>query len=442
VACYPTISPNWVYVPVYDGVAGIYSLALRLEPNYGQCDRTAEIDVNSGKDHIIFTVTQRGITMDGNPLDKKYDVYLAGFYSNTAADYEKRGYWKNGEKIFIPDDGSVAGLDVLGNDVYVSGAILEADNRSRAVYWKNGEIVKLPKTLKDSYSTAITVAQNPDLGGKPIVYVAGYETGDDGINHPQYWKDGVVYQFTVPDTYPDAFDVGYGPMYPKISEAEIADIVVHGSDVHVIGNAEISDKFTLQSLAWYWKNGVRTDLLRNDDYGVQANDLAVAPNGDVYIAGFRYSARQWMGVSGSAYTYDKLEAVLWKNGVPQKLEDNAMAQSVFIDGDDIYVAVGKRGSGEAYYYKNGQKVSVGSVGNIATAFMCARYGRNALTVVDGDVYVMAYGDYYTSGLYGDLYSNLSFWKNRVKYDLPAIERGSYMAIGDLIVVPHNPSRKW
>jgi hypothetical protein len=430
VACYPTISPNWVYVPVYDGVAGIYSLALRLEPNYGQCDRIAEIDVNSGKDHIIFTVTQRGITMDGKPLDKKYDVYTPAAYDAVA---DQSGYWKNGEKILLPDSSSfsraggysydansVSGLTVFGNDVYASGSVREVDNNLRAVYWKNGEIVKLPKTLKDSYSTAITVVQNPSLGGKPIVYVAGYELDDDGM-HPQYWKDGVVYQLTAPDTY----------------RAEIADIVVHGSDVHVIGSSEISNRFILQSLAWYWKNGVRTDLLRNDDYGVQASDLAVAPNGDVYIAGFRYGDAQYHSFgNASYYTYEDVEAVLWKNGVPQKLEDNAVAQSIFIDGNDVYVAVGKRGSGEVYYYKNGQKVSVGSVSSVGSNYV--HYGRNALTVVDGDVYVMAYGDDYGAGRY----SNLSFWKNRVKYDLPAIERGSYMMVGDLNVVPHNPSRKW
>jgi hypothetical protein len=425
--CYPSVGdPDWVVVSVYDGVAGIWSLALRLELNYGQCDRTAEIKVDSGKNRepVVFTIIQRGITMDGNPLDKKYDVYTP---------IGSPGYWKNGEKILLSDSGIISGLTVFGNDVYANGSVRADDYTYSPIYWKNGEIVKLPKTLKNSYSTAITVVQNPDLGGKPIVYVTGYESDNTvGQYFLQYWKDSVVYQLgKLPKVRMSDF---FGTPYDYDSElshgnSRIIDIAVHGDDVHLIVRSEwrltTYIKLWDRSASSYCKNGVCT-LLESGDVNtmVWARDIVVAPNGDVYIAGH------------ATDSVGKISAVLWKNGVPQTLEDNAVAQSVFIDGNDVYVAVGKLGSGEAYYYKNGKKVSVGSIGSVGVGNY-PHYERNALAVVDGDVYLRAYN----TANPGDLV----FWKNKEKYTIEVGSETGYFPTGncgDMVIVPHSPSQKW
>jgi hypothetical protein len=83
-----------------------------------------------------------------------------------------------------------------------------------------------------------------------------------------------------------------------------------------------------------------------------------------------------------------------------------------------------------YYYKNNVKVSLGTD-------RARDYGRNALTVVDGDVYLSVQ----------DLsWHYLGFWKNREKYEIYQSDGPDDHVVptanGDLNVVPHNPSRKW
>ena len=439
--------PDWVYVSVYDGIAGVHSLALTMVPNYGQCDRTAKIEVASGKDKVVFNITQLGIAMDGKPLDKKYDVYMPSARDEVSG---KVGYWKNGEKVLLPhseNDNSVlisgstaiTGLKVYGNDVYVAGSVREADGNFRAVYWKNGEIVRLPKTLKETYATDILIVPSSDFYGTPVVYVAGYEK-NAGRFSPQYWKDGAVYQLSYPDLYPHEYWNNYFMVSVQINHAKPAAIAVHGADVHVIGNSSLPGAQIRipgpRDCAWYWKNGVRTNLIREADWGVHAYDLAIAPNGDVYIAGYRYGGIQG-GFIPYTWSLENVEAILWKNGVPQKIEDNAMAKSVFIDGGDVYVAVTKMGNSTVYYYKNGQKVSMGN-STVVTAGQTHSFGRNGLTVVDGNVYLRNYNS--TTG-------ELAFWKNREKYTITqtskdVISGDDLHENGDLIVVPHSPTRKW
>jgi hypothetical protein len=439
--CYPSIGdPDWVVVSVYDGVAGIWSLAVRFEPNYGQCDRTAEIKIDSkDREPVVFTIIQRGITMDGKPLEKKYDVYMPfGHYRKYVEQTSHPGYWKNGEKILLPLDsinasitgGNVTGLTVSGNDVYAIGNVIRdytvepGGAITSAVYWKNGEAALLPKTMTDSYASAITVEPGKNIGENPVVYIAGYEEDYNSTRNNllgcsyQYWKDGVVYQLSKPTA--DCLDTS--------ATVRPVDIAVHGSDVYVLGSDKPSKYTYANAFAGYWKNGVYTRLEPEGNYVVAAFDIAVAQNGDVYIAGFR-SDKTFCPQDGCG-TYEG-EAILWKNGIPQKLDDDAVAQSVFIDGNDVYVAVQKYGGSDGvYYYKNNVKVSLGTDG-------ARDYGRNALTVVDGDVYLSAQ----------DLSSHyLGFWKNREKYEIYRSAGPDDHVIecenGDLNVVPHNPSRKW
>jgi hypothetical protein len=87
---------------------------------------------------------------------------------------------------------------------------------------------------------------------------------------------------------------------------------------------------------------------------------------NVYVAGYTTNAQQ-------IYV-----ATLWKNGVAQKLSDgktNAQANSVFVSGEDVYVA-GSVG-GDAVLWKNGVAQNIaGSV--------------NSIFVFGEDVYVAGY----------------------------------------------------
>ncbi|MDR1120528.1 MAG: hypothetical protein LBM08_06380 [Dysgonamonadaceae bacterium] len=426
-------NPNWIWMPVRDGVSGMWTLVYEMQPNYLGYRRTARVRVNTSSEQrtlFEFNLTQLGETMDGKPLEKKYDVYLAGFLDLEAGEL---GYWKNGEKIYLSNayghntNNNVTGMAVLGNDVYASGYIMEADNNMRAVYWKNGEMVKLPKTLQNSYATAITVVQEPDLNGKPVVYVAGSESSYDSESGKtttvmQYWKDGVAYQITsVPNNV-----------------TRFIDIAVHGNDVHLIGNTNPSSQriSSPSYYAYYWKNGVRTDLQTGGNDEAEIKDLAVAPNGDVYIVGCKISGRKQQFVSGfgTVYSLDKVTAVVWKNGVMSKMEDSV--ESICFDGNDVYIAAAPGNSNGVYYYKNGEKTYVGSTGSMYSTYL----GKNSITVVDGDVYVRAYA--IAEGY-------LMFWKNGTKYQISdgrdmtnPTQISTSVYVGDIIVVPHSPTRTW
>ena len=96
----------------------------------------------------------------------------------------------------------------------------------------------------------------------------------------------------------------------------------------------------------YWKNGETVRL--GDKYGEVAQIKVI--DDDVYAVGF-FNKRN---SSRSGHT-----ACYWKNGEITELEDNAVAEDIFIDGEDIYV-VGARGVSvgtyQACYWKNGKRI--------------------------------------------------------------------------------------
>ncbi len=136
-----------------------------------------------------------------------------------------------------------------------------------------------------------------------------------------------------------------------------------------------------------WIDGVQYDLT---DGGIAAvaNDVYVTENGDVYAAG-------WDTPDESGNT----RAIIWKNGEMTYLSDgkkNVQAKSVFVYGDDVYVAGNEVGVGnKILLWKNGEP----SVLPSAKAY--AEVGSMTISE-NGDIYVVGYDD-------GPV-----VWKNREK----------------------------
>ena len=114
------------------------------------------------------------------------DVYLVGYNSTGPA------YWKNGiSSNIFPQVYTLTGITVSGNDVYISGYSTSYTpvSSDTAVYWKNGNMIKLSDGKKEEYAMGITVV------GKDV-YVCGYEISRTFnplaiARYAKVWKNGV-----------------------------------------------------------------------------------------------------------------------------------------------------------------------------------------------------------------------------------------------------------
>jgi len=117
-----------------------------------------------------------------------------------------------------------------------------------------------------------------------------------------------------------------------------------GLTVYVAGIENKSNDYNSGSYATLWKNGKVTNL-NNGSTSAMAESVYVSGN-DVYVAGEEL-------IGGSKYV-----AKVWKNGVATNLTDGskgANAYSVFVAGNNVYVAGSEEGSigFNAKVWKNG-----------------------------------------------------------------------------------------
>jgi hypothetical protein len=201
----------------------------------------------------------------------------------------------------------VSGIQVAGNDVYVSGGSHQSQRNNPpsyrfAEYWKNGVPTLLVNGLLDSSANAYSFDAYPATTGIAVagsdVYVAGYESTSGGSLNAIYWKNGV-------------------PTYLSTSPAgSIANaIAVSGTDVYVAGYQNINDT----SRAMLWKNGVAAILPYGT--GSAAANAVFVSGADVYVAGYGWHI-------GGYYV-----STYWKNGVLTSLTDGtspAIANSIFV----------------------------------------------------------------------------------------------------------------
>jgi hypothetical protein len=140
-------------------------------------------------------------------------------------------------------------------------------------------------------------------------------------------------------------------------------VYVSGNDIYVVGwDDNASTRSTRTAILW--KNGVAQKLSDEPTYAyASANSVYVSGN-DVYVAGS-----------------DDYGAILWKNGVAQRLPGGGSAPSVFVSGNDVYVA----GSG---WDASGNSVAIVWKNGVAQTLSSGAYSyANSVFVSGEDVYV-------------------------------------------------------
>jgi uncharacterized protein YjdB len=184
--------------------------------------------------------------------------------------------------------------------------------------------------------------------------------------------------------------------------ATCAVTVMGTGDVYVVGNernASNSERATL------WKNGVIQGLSE-----VRSNANSVFVSGDdVYVAGYE----------AETSSSNSLRATLWKNGVAQRLSNqnngNSYAHSVFVSGDDVYVVgyeaeTSSESSFRATLWKNGAIQGLSEVRSIA----------DSVFVSGNDVYIAGYEHAYP-------YTHATLWTNGVAQRLSKWDEGGSYA---------------
>jgi hypothetical protein len=283
-------------------------------------------------------------------------VYIAGDSFDLSNRYVPFPvYWKNGKQVHLPNASYSSGTGIAVNDsaVYVSSSGLFSGND--VTYWKNSIGVNLadPTIIAP---TAMGIA----LSGKDV-----YTVGRAYINNyekivPIYWKnqDKAIKIATV-----------------SANPGEATAIAVSGNDVYITGSTYNPTPAYGLSTACYWKNGVPTFLQLSTPTAQSALATAIFLSGtDIHVVGIMRSAVYYPVTDIATY---------WKNGKPTALTSLSIgsgANSVYVDGNDVYIAGSIKASdglSRAAYWKNGVATVLDSTFSVA----------NAITVYDGNVYV-------------------------------------------------------
>ena len=268
--------------------------------------------------------------------------------------------------------------------------------------WKNGVTEPINGI---SYVTSVYVSGDD-------VYVAGF-----GIWYAALWKNGETQILGSYQSFANSVYVSDGNVYVAGNEYQTKNTgtIQRSGSSHLDQNFIIryqlskntnayarssSEEIQYVGVAKLWKNGEAQDIT-DGTYDATANSVFLAGD-DVYVAG-RENNEQGISV-----------VKLWKNGVAQNLTDGTMdgrANSVYVSDNDVYVAGTERnaqGWEVAKLWKNGEVQSLTNDNYNNTSAEA-----HSVYVSGEDVYVVGYV-WNESGI---THNVAKVWKNGAVYNL-------------------------
>ncbi|MGP1561652.1 MAG: hypothetical protein ACTTIC_06135 [Helicobacteraceae bacterium] len=285
--------------------------------------------------------------------DPTISIFASGIMQQN--NEQRAVYWKDGEKHDLSQSNSEArSITVKDGKAYVAGVVKDGEGGNatpHATYWLDGKETKLSTERSEAFS--IGLLDND-------VYVAGTITSKNGApatqtTKPTYWHNQDLFTLnndggatSVDFSGKDVYVGGYSTVYNEgkqtgikvasywindfkkehnvtnkdgASEAKINSLKVKDGTVYACGYKSNDDG----SSAIYWK-GTEETVLSSDS--AEAYSIFLDGN-DVYVAG------------STKEKQDTLEAVdvatYWKNGKEHNLSKNALASSIFVFNGDVYV---------------------------------------------------------------------------------------------------------
>lgn len=190
-------------------------------------------------------------------------------------------------------------------------------------------------------------------------------------------------------------------------------------DVYLAGSFFDGNRLTAQGVnrPVYWKNG-KVFMVENSSYSSGVASMFVSGD-DIYLVG-NESSGSLIGVSDWRASI----AVYWKNGIKMSLGgasyNGSGATSIFVKGDDVYIAGWTSGSSSSreipVYWKNGM------INYLPNDTFDGNMRAYSIMVVGNDVYVLGRG----ATTYAN--DNAKYWRNGVATNLVKDKKSEFQGI--------------
>lgn len=311
---------------------------------------SAELIYDSGTNSEAISSLEEVSVKEPDNDEGTDGLYVVGYQRQRSTNLNLATLWYNGEPKILENEGKstiATGVTFIGNDLIVSGHQRATPNTAQglAVYWKNGELIKLSNV--NSQANAVFVNGN-DL------YFAGSFN-----NKAAYWKNGTVQELNT-----------------RGNSSIANDIFVGNSRVYIVGREVFGGK----SIGVLWIDG-QPNYLSESSRNVELYGIGVL-NGDVYVAG----AENHPDANQANVYFSRF----WKNGQAEWLTDgpgHSLARALKVYNGQVYIAYD-----EVKSFEN-NKISIKKGSERIQIFEGKPSRANAITVKGEDTYVAGYISY-------------------------------------------------